>query len=115
MALLRKIIDWFRSKRQEENLATVRRRKRSGTLHSEESDNRCETRCKKGIHYKECHPQTNCVICGREPSLIKDFFCKYCGKWHCQNHRLPENHKCPNPKRPKDLIQTTPESLEHDK
>ncbi len=34
-----------------------------------------------------------CEICGREVSL--PFRCQYCGSSFCSEHRLPENHQCP--------------------
>ncbi len=29
--------------------------------------------------------------------------CPYCHKEFCEEHRLPENHKCKNPRKPKEL------------
>ena len=36
------------------------------------------------------------VICNKCKSKIKDmpFKCKYCGKYYCSKHRLPEDHGC---------------------
>ena len=60
-------------------------------------------------NYKKTgHPLTNCKICNKELRLIDRFFCKYCGKWHCKTHRLPENHHCHNPIRPPGLEQPNP-------
>jgi len=41
-----------------------------------------------------------CEHCGREVDL--PFECKFCGKYYCLEHRLPESHNCPNlpPKTP---------------
>jgi len=34
-----------------------------------------------------------CDYCGRRINELP-FHCKFCGKEHCSNHRLPEEHKC---------------------
>jgi len=34
-----------------------------------------------------------CSFCGKEEPLL--FKCKYCGKFYCVEHRLPEKHECP--------------------
>lgn len=40
-----------------------------------------------------------CERCGKETQFR--FHCSYCGKAFCAEHRLPENHQCPNlPKAP---------------
>lgn len=40
-----------------------------------------------------------CDYCGKEVSM--PFICPYCGGTFCVEHRLPENHNCPNkPKKP---------------
>ena len=40
-----------------------------------------------------------CTHCGKE--VLLPFVCPYCGKTFCAEHRLPENHQCPNlPKEP---------------
>lgn len=57
---------------------------------------------------KEYHPNTTewkahkkarplaekCHICQRKINSITGFFCEYCNQWHCEKHRLPEDHKC---------------------
>jgi hypothetical protein len=35
---------------------------------------------------------SKCDICGAEVTV--PFQCNYCGKYFCENHRLPENHNC---------------------
>jgi len=35
-----------------------------------------------------------CKQCGKE--VILPFECKFCGHYFCTEHRLPENHNCPN-------------------
>lgn len=35
-----------------------------------------------------------CVYCGKEVDL--PFQCSFCGFYFCNEHRLPENHDCPN-------------------
>ena len=49
------------------------------------------------------------IDCKTSFTLINYFYCKYCNKFHCEKHRLPEKHKCSNPKNPH--IQYTKESL----
>jgi hypothetical protein len=46
-----------------------------------------------------------CDFCNEKikSSIINAFYCKYCDEWHCNIHRLPENHECPNPKKPEGL------------
>ncbi|NLE03834.1 MAG: hypothetical protein GX638_03390 [Crenarchaeota archaeon] len=36
----------------------------------------------------------NCSKCGKD--VIMPFRCPYCGEQFCSEHRLPENHQCPN-------------------
>ena len=35
-----------------------------------------------------------CQLCKAEKVLPDYFYCKYCKKYHCNKHRLPEQHKC---------------------
>lgn len=35
-----------------------------------------------------------CEYCKIEEYWPNYFFCKYCNKWFCKKHRLPENHEC---------------------
>jgi len=35
-----------------------------------------------------------CEYCGKE--VLFPFVCSHCGKTFCAEHRLPENHQCPN-------------------
>ena len=32
---------------------------------------------------------------------VNKFYCSYCKKWYCPEHRVPESHECTNPKQPK--------------
>jgi len=41
-----------------------------------------------------------CDLCKTKKKFPDYFYCKYCNKYHCDKHRLPEQHKCPNPKSP---------------
>lgn len=41
-----------------------------------------------------------CNFCSAEIYSINGYHCPYCGNYHCQNHRLPEEHECSNPKKP---------------
>jgi len=34
-----------------------------------------------------------CEYCGDEVDYLP-FTCRYCGKYYCKNHRIPENHEC---------------------
>ena len=36
----------------------------------------------------------NCHYCKKDLNLINRFSCKYCERWFCDEHRLPENHQC---------------------
>ena len=37
----------------------------------------------------------------KETTWSNIFYCKYCRKYHCADHRLPEKHECTgNPKAP---------------
>lgn len=44
-----------------------------------------------------------CYLCDKDISSVDGWYCKYCKKWHCGKHRLPENHKCENPKLPEGM------------
>jgi hypothetical protein len=44
-----------------------------------------------------------CENCNNKITDLTGFFCNYCKKWHCGKHRLPENHKCSNPKLPPEM------------
>ena len=39
-----------------------------------------------------------CEYCGKE--VLLPFRCKFCGGYFCEEHRLPENHNCPNLPKP---------------
>jgi len=43
-----------------------------------------------------------CEFVGCDNHLVfpKNFYCKYCKEYHCDKHRLPEEHECPNPSSP---------------
>ncbi len=47
--------------------------------------------------------KTKCYFCKAEYTGLQDkFSCKYCRKYFCAKHRLPELHECKgNPKQPK--------------
>lgn len=36
---------------------------------------------------------SECTVCGDDERL--EFVCKLCGRSHCPDHQLPENHGCP--------------------
>jgi Zn-dependent protease len=51
----------------------------------------------------------NCHYCNAE--VYMPFRCPYCGNFFCAEHRLPENHKCPEiwkAKTPQSPLQTAP-------
>jgi len=41
--------------------------------------------------------------CPKGLSLLARFKCPYCKEYHCEKHRLPEDHKCENPQLPKSM------------
>jgi len=51
---------------------------------------------------KEKKPEV-CNICNKKLGLIDKFECDYCGKFHCDKHRLPEEHDCKKATKPKGL------------
>lgn len=48
-----------------------------------------------------------CSYCGEKVSL--PFKCKFCGKYFCPEHRLPENHDCEGLKEFKEKRAKSPE------
>tara|TARA_Y100000310_G_C20379669_1_gene667477 strand:- start:10 stop:312 length:303 start_codon:yes stop_codon:yes gene_type:complete len=60
---------------------------------------------------KKIPPTCQFKECNKKLTLTTYFFCKDCGKYHCNRHRIPEEHKCKgNPKNPHKGI--TSEGLE---
>jgi len=52
---------------------------------------------------KEKNPfRGECDFCFKKIDDVgKAYLCKYCGEWHCLEHRLPEDHAClGNPQNP---------------
>lgn len=49
---------------------------------------------------------TKCQLegCGNKINAVTRYNCQYCDKDHCEDHRLPEDHGCKNPKLPNDII-----------
>jgi len=43
---------------------------------------------------KEYPVHETCAVCGERVYL--PFHCEYCGKYYCDNHRLPFDHDCKN-------------------
>ncbi|MBD3164714.1 hypothetical protein GF323_05945 [Candidatus Woesearchaeota archaeon] len=64
-----------------------------------EKAKRTRPKLKGTCEYKDCGKKIN--------DGIDAFYCKYCHKWHCGKPRLPEEHDCPNPKRPKGMTGST--------
>jgi len=45
-----------------------------------------------------------CELCKVEKGFPDYFYCKYCKKYHCDKHRIPEEHECSgNPMLPREL------------
>lgn len=61
----------------------------------------------KSIFQKERirDPAISCSFCNNRLTSITGFYCNYCNKWHCEEHRLPESHNCPRPKLPSEMNQ----------
>jgi predicted nucleic acid binding AN1-type Zn finger protein len=38
--------------------------------------------------------QGYCEFCNVKKGFPDYFYCKYCQKYHCDKHRLPEQHDC---------------------
>jgi len=36
----------------------------------------------------------HCNICPKKINVLSGWRCAYCNEWHCDKHRLPEDHKC---------------------
>lgn len=52
-------------------------------------------------------PKTcQCEGCKNKLSILS-YRCPYCKKWHCETHRLPEDHLCKNPKLPSEMNKIT--------
>jgi len=73
MNIWKKILDWFAPKDEslyEYSFASEKKKRRFPIpLH-------CE--------YENCQQELN----------ILSYRCGYCNKWHCEKHRLPEDHNC---------------------
>jgi len=50
-----------------------------------------DKRDSKFCEYKNCNEDLN---------PLNKFRCPYCRKYHCEEHKLPEEHGCRNPKLP---------------
>jgi len=53
----------------------------------------CESRCAREESKMSETSAMICQKCGKETFL--PFKCQYCGGYFCSEHRLPENHNCP--------------------
>lgn len=45
-------------------------------------------------------PVCQIKFCGTKLNVINTYRCPYCNRFHCDKHRLPEEHGCTNPKNP---------------
>jgi predicted nucleic acid binding AN1-type Zn finger protein len=53
------------------------------------------TRFFSGLSRKKQYPlYETCAVCGKRVYL--PFFCEYCQRYFCDNHRLPFDHDCKN-------------------
>jgi len=48
-----------------------------------------------------------CNFCNKKIGGLDVYFCKYCNKYHCGEHRLPEEHNCANPSKPKSFTSSS--------
>jgi len=74
--------------RYDENVATATDEELN-TIHI----NRCE-QCDEEISKVTLRKRTGGSCDILVPALAMPFVCKYCGGYYCEDHRLPENHKC---------------------
>ena len=58
---------------------------------------------------KKAGYKSYCEFCKKEKVFPDYFYCKYCNKYFCIEHRLPENHNYKGePKVPEDLRKKIP-------
>lgn len=71
---------------------------------------------RKAVVAKEKKCKGYCDFCRVQMTSDVGYFCKFCEKWFCEKHRLPEDHKCKGEPSAKALgPRPTPESLKHSK
>jgi predicted nucleic acid binding AN1-type Zn finger protein len=51
--------------------------------------------------------------CGNELKGLT-YTCPYCHKRFCEKHRLPENHKCKDPRKPQEFKKGTGKKIRHE-
>lgn len=51
----------------------------------------------------------NCEFkgCNKKLHLLNYYHCPYCSGYHCENHRIPEDHGCTNPQLPSYMKKTS--------
>jgi predicted nucleic acid binding AN1-type Zn finger protein len=58
-------------------------------------------------HFKKVNKEKKNYVCQLRGCKNKlkglTYKCPYCHKEFCEEHRLPENHKCKNPRKPKEM------------
>ncbi len=55
---------------------------------------RVERAYQKSVKKKQKSFKGKCEYCKNKIGGLDVFYCKYCGKYHCPKHRIPENHEC---------------------
>lgn len=59
---------------------------------------------KRELEKKKPKYKGYCQLCKAKRGFPDYFYCKYCRKYHCEKHRLPEKHKCSGkPKLPPEM------------
>ncbi|MDP3881964.1 MAG: AN1-type zinc finger domain-containing protein [Nanoarchaeota archaeon] len=72
--------------------------KRKKDAQKKEEDRKAEQEVKLEKNRRDKIPK-KCQLCNSSFNIFP-YICPYCKKYHCDKHRLPEDHKCPNPKLP---------------
>ena len=75
-----------------------------GRLHSFQFKKSKYREPKKDVENKRRKYRGYCEHCNEKVSFPDYFYCKYCKKYHCDKHRLPEQHDCSgNPVLPEEM------------
>lgn len=89
------LFDWLKKpKKKRSSLSSMEKL----VLRHEKAEQRRLNKKKKLMDLKNSF--TDCPICKCPINSATMFFCRYCKKGFCETHRLPENHKCKDPKLP---------------
>src|SRR3989344_462480 len=66
----------------------------------------------KNIEAKKKRPEPKgyCEECKKKVNVVQNFYCKYCRKYFCEEHRISEDHNCngelKNPHRPQETVES---------